>query len=396
MSKQRNPNGHGTFIKRSDGRVAWRQIVDGQTREISAKTLKELKEKIKGIASLPILKDKHKVSEWFEKWLEVYIKPLKKQATYDQYNFIYKSHILPAMGSKKISTIKSIDIQNVIAEMNKKNLSTWTMKHARKVMSGAFGKAVKEKIIALNPVMDIEIPIKQAKPRKVLRPDELSKIFEAMKDSRWIWSIRFDLLTGLRRGELLALKWSDIDFVNRTITINKSNSESGLGDTKNSKIHQIPLSDSAIFYLNQQKAQLQNEFNPILYNDKLKKSNLVFPSDNGTLLKPRSYYTMLCRFAEKVNKDLPEDQHIHATPHCLRHTFVYMMRNTLSLKQLQDILGHDERTTTTDMYGDMIDDKPTETAKKIEEAFSILETEMKKTKEKKDGKVIEFRSRKAK
>lgn len=380
MSKQRNPNGAGSFRKLKDGRVAWRQTIDGVTREISAKTPKELQEKIKKIADLPIIKEKYKVDEWFTKWLDVYIKPLKKQATYDQYRILYNTHIKPVIGNRKMASIKSHDVQSVIAEMNKKGLASKTMKHTKTVMSVAFTKAFKEKIIPENPVVDIEIPVKQKKPQKTLSTDELAKLFKAMANSRWIWSVKFMLVTGLRRGELLALKWTDIDWENKRITVDESNSNTGLGDTKSSKVHYVPLSDKAIEYLNGQKKMLQNESNPILFNDKLKETALIFPNESGMMLRPGSYYTMIARYAAKAG--------IKASPHCLRHTFVYMTRETLSLKELQAILGHDESTTTLDIYGDIINDSTAKTASRIDEIFSKIDEEAEKVVEKKEAKVI--------
>ena len=94
MAKQRNPDGMGSFKKLKDGRVAWRQTKNGLTREISAKTPKELREKIKDVVDLPIIKEKYTVNEWFIKWFENYVIPLKKQATIEQYQtlcFISKS-----------------------------------------------------------------------------------------------------------------------------------------------------------------------------------------------------------------------------------------------------------------------------------------------------------------
>jgi integrase len=247
-------------------------------------------------------------------------------------------------------------------------------------MHNSFARAVKNKIINENPVKDIEIPSKQAKPRKVLSHEELSKLFKSMQNSRWIWSIKFMLVTGMRRGEILALKWSDIDYGNKRITVDESNSVTGLGDTK-TKIHYIPLSDRAKSYLNSQRLLLESERNPEVLNKdstikEIKGSACyVFPKKKGGMIKPNTFYHTMCRYAEAVG--------IKATPHCLRHTFVYLSRKTLSLKDLQNILGHDESTTTLDIYGDILDESTDKTAKQIDEIFDQVDIEFKKIEEKK-------------
>lgn len=384
MAKQRNPNGMGSYRKKKDGRIEWRQTIDGKERSASAKTMQELQEKVKKIIGTPITKNKCTVETWFEKWLSTYIKPLKKKATYEQYNFIYKIHIKPVIGFRKISNIKPFDIQNVIIKMNEKGMSTKTMKHAKTVMSGGFKKAFEdEKIIPTYPIVNIDIPKKQTKERKTLSITEVAKIQKAMKDSRWFWAVKLMLVTGIRRGELLALKWSDIDIPNKRIVIDESNSNTGLGDTKSAKVHYIPLSKKAIFYLDRQKEMLKSEFNPSLENENLKKIDLIFPNEKGQMIKPNSFYHIVSRYAASVG--------IKASPHCFRHTFVNIMRGSMSLKELQPILGHDELTITTDIYGDDIENSTDKSAKKIDEVFNEIDSEIEKIKEKKMGKVIEFK-----
>lgn len=367
--KTRKPNRTGSYKLRKDGRYQWTQQIDGKKRYIYANSLSELQNKIKKVADLPVNENKLTVEEWFAKWLEVYIRPLKKPATYNQYKIIYEEHIKPVIGYRKMSNIMKTDIQGIIAKMNEKNLSAWTMKHARKIMHIAFEKAVDEKIIAQNPVTKIEIPNKQSKPRKTLTSEELKILFTNLENTRWYWAVKFMLVTGLRRGELLALKWSDIDFTNRRIIVDESNSISGLGDTKSSKIHYVPLSDKAIYYLNKQKELLQNEFNPILYNEELQKLDLIFPSEKGTLMKPDSFNSVLDRINRKTG--------LHVTPHMFRHTFVYMAKGKMTLSELQEALGHDESTTTLDIYGTMLSDTQ-KVASKIDEAFAQLDDEINK------------------
>ena len=383
MAKKRNPNGVGSYSVTSDGRPRWRLQRNNKVIEVSAKTSSELQKKVDAISPLPIVKDKekHTVEKWFNFWLENYVKPLKKQATYDQYENIYRNHVNPAIGDYRMTDIKSPDIQRVITTMNKNGLSAKTMKHAKTVMNGGFVAACKKaKIIAENPVQDIEIPQKQAKKRKVLSMDELAKLFKSMEKSRWIWSVKFMLVTGLRRGELLALKWSDIDYGNKRITIDKSNSSTGLGDTKSGEVHYVPLSEKAIEYLKNQTKMLINETNPLMVNkDGTLKSDLkgseclVFPTQKGQMVSPNTYYHLICRYAAREN--------LKVTPHCFRHTFVYMSRNTLSLKQIQNILGHDESTTTLDIYGDILNESE-DTSRQIDEIFANVDKEFEKVQKK--------------
>ena len=375
---KRSPKGMGHYYMTPTGKYAWRKRIDGQEKYLSADTPKELQELVNEVIDLKITKSKLKVDAWFTKWL-TYIEALRKKATYNQYRDIYKKHIKPEIGGRKLSGIKSNDIQSVILGMNKKGLSTWTMKHARKIMNGAFTKAVEDKLIPENPVQRIEIPQKQAKPRKTLNSDELIKLYRQLDHSRWIWSSKFMLITGMRRGELLALKWSDIDVINKRITIDESDSSTGLGDTK-TRIHYIPLSPLMEKYLAGQKRMLADETNPILYNEELKKSNFIFPNKSGVMLQPGSYYTLMARAAARAG--------IHASPHCLRHTFVYMNRKKLSLKEIQNILGHDESTTTLDIYGDMLDESTEQTGKDIDETFADLDKSINEKRE--YAKIIDF------
>lgn len=411
MAKMRNPKGLGHYYKKN-GLFCWRYSLNGNTIDLSSKTEQGLKDKIKNVIGLPITKSKLTVSEWFETWLETYVLPLKKKATYDQYYHMYHSYVKPIIGIKRLNSVTSIDIQTVITKMNtmtietknKKGVvlssrigtATKTMKHVKTTMSVAFKQALENKLVSENPVKNIKIPNKQAKPRKTLTTDELSLLLDSLKNSRWIWSVKFALVTGVRRGELLALKWTDIEWDNKRIRIDESNSRTGLGDTKSSKVHYAPLSGLAQKYLLYQSEMLKSEKNPMALNDdntakELKGSDLlIFPTERGTMIKPNSYYRVIQRAAEKSG--------IKAHPHCFRHTFVYKMRKTLSLSELQEALGHDESTTTLDIYGDMINDKIDKTADSIDEVFNQVESELGKVKkvieQKEEAKVISLFDRK--
>ena len=374
MAKLRNPKGTGSFRKKADGRYEWRQTRNGKTRYITAPTPKALKEKADKVADKPISSSTYTVEQWFQKWLDNTVEPFVKPSTYEQYEYIYRVHISPVIGHLRLTQVETEDVKSVIAKMSKKGLATKTMKHARSVMHLGF-KAAK-KIIGTNPVdyEEVHIPKKQAKKRKTLTPREIQALLIAMKDSRWIHSVRFCLATGVRRGELLALKWSDIDVNEKTINIHASNGKNGLGDLKSAEERNLPLSKSVLECLKNQK--------DMLFSEGLRNCKLVFPNNKGEMLKANSYFTVIARFAKKAE--------IYAHPHCLRHTFVYLVRDKLSLKDLQYILGHADSTQTLDIYGDIINENNKSKITAIDSVFNKLEKELEKIEKKKNAKVVNF------
>jgi len=353
--KTRNPNGTGTIIKRADGRYEWRQMIDGQVRYIYARSPSELERKRREVLGLPIHKDIISVGQWFDKWLEAYVKPLKAEATYKQYSILYNVHIKPVIANCKMISVKNHDIMKIITDMHKLKKSEATMKHVRKILHIAFALAVKDKIISANPAEGIDIPTRQAPTRKVLTADEVARFLAVMDKSRWIHSVKFALVTGVRRGELLALKWSDID--DEKITIRQSVTRYGQGDTKSRKERYVPLTENAKAILTDQKKMLHDEINPSIIRNM---PPLVFPSQTGSHVTPQVYLNTLKRYGLKAG--------ITVTVHSLRHTYVYFTRNILSIKELQNSLGHERSTTTLDLYGDMLGDFK-DTARKIDQIF---------------------------
>lgn len=386
--RTRRMNHEGCIVKKVSKdcavRYEWRQMIDGVTRTLTAATMPELSHRIESVRDMPVSNNKVRVSEWNNKWLETYVKPLKKSATYEQYRIMIEHHIDPIIGKRYMRGILPSDIQHVIAVANKEGLSSRTMGHIRKVASCSFRQAVKDRLVGKSPVEGIEIPVKQTKAQKVLSATEFKAIMDALKKSRWVHSVRFALETALRRGELLALKWGDIDVSERRATIDESLDRDAVpGDTKSSKIHYVPLSTNSLIALVNQKEMLKKEGNPAIFRASTSKEAWVFPNKKGDALHPGSYLTLIARAGAKSG--------IKASPHMLRHTFVHIMRGGIGLKDLQNILGHEEQTTTLDIYGDIINDKTTEMAQSVDNAFAKFDEAMTKVVEK-DGRVIKFKA----
>jgi len=354
----RNLNGMGNlYFNKAAQRWEYKIMVHGRVRMATGKTHKIVNARKKGLIDVPENKEKINLYDWIELWLNTYVKPLKKASTYKQYEDTYKCYIRPYIKNVPLRTVNTTDIQKIISRMNEKGLSAYTMKQVRKVLNLALARAVKDKYLVQNPVTEIEIPAVQQKAKKVLKPEEIQKMFTYLEKSRWYWPIRFMLVTGLRRGELLALKWSDIDEVNKVITVSDNLTNEGIGTTKSNKVHYVPLSNAAENCLKGFKKQLEKEGNPAIWINDL---NLIFVGKEGKPIKPHSLNNVFRRI-QNIGVD--------ASPHSMRHTFVYYSKNKLSLSELKDTLGHDESTSTLDIYGDMLFDASS-VAHKIDAIFN--------------------------
>jgi len=371
----RNPNGMGNIYKTKSGRYEYKKMVDGEFLFTSASSASDLKKQIEELRDAPSKKYKVRIHDFGDTWLETYIKPLKKPTTYSQYEFIWRRYVKPNIKNVYVGSVTSMMVQQIISDMSAKGFSTSTMKHVKKVTSIIFERAKKEKIITLNPASYMEIPDIARNPRKLWNADEIQTTFSFLKTSRWYWPIRFMLVTGLRRGELLALKWSDIDETNQLITISDNLTNCGIGSTKSNKPHYVAYSAAARLCIESFKKQLKKENNRALFaNEK----DIIFVGLSGEPIKPKSLNNVFDRVRNHTG--------IHVSPHCMRHTFVYYSKNKLTLSELKDTLGHDDTTSTLDIYGDMLFDSSA-VAGKIDSAFAELLAE-KPAQE--TGKVVSF------
>lgn len=374
----RNLNGMGNlYYNKKTKRWEFKIMSDGRNRMATGKTQKIVNERKKRLDILPENATKTKLYDWIEMWLENYVKPLRKITTYKQYEDTYKCYIKPYIKNHPLTTVTSLDIQKLITKMKEKNLSANTMKQTRKVLNLAFKQALKNKHITKNPVEDIEIPAIQQKARKVLKISEFHAILDYLQNSRWFWPLQFMVVTGLRRGELLALKWSDIDEENKVITVSDNNTNQGIGTTKSNKVHYVALSDTAKKCLNKFKIQLMMEGHPANTGS----DDIIFIAQHGEPLRPQSLNNVFRRIKHYTG--------IEASPHSMRHTFVYYCKNKLSLSELKDSLGHDETTATLDIYGDMLFDTST-VAAKIDQSFEKVFAKQEKQERKPAKKVVNF------
>jgi len=376
MPKKR-ANGEGSIRKRNDGRWEGRYVAghDADTgkaiyKNVLGKTQAEVKEKLKiaieNADKINVTRNEYTLAAWLRYWLDNYGNMYLRPSSYENYSGFLKNQIEPdELGSIRLMDLKTHDMQMFYKRMltsgrvqriesrNKpKGLSTKTIRNMHFFMTHALERAVKEKLIADNPASECVLPKKESQEMKTLPLNDLAKFFAEAKRSGVFEFYYTELSTGLRRGELLGLKWADIDFNENSIyvhcqvtRVNGKVQESPL-KTKNA-YRQIIVSPDVTAVL-KEKRDRENGF-----------SEYVFSSPIGGPISPDSILKMLQRVLKRAGLE-------KIRFHDLRHTFATMaLQNGVDVKTLSGMLGHYSAGFTLDTYGHITSAMKKDAAEKV-------------------------------
>lgn len=348
--------------KRKDGRWEARYIKDRKENGkaiygyVYAKTYRDVKNKLHNV-----LTEKDKISntivlnfnEVVEQWLS-YKQNFIKQSTYNKYINTYVNYIQKPLELYYINQINEKLIQNYVLTLSKKknyrtneSLSISTLRIVVYVIKSTMNFAYKQNYIK-SIQLDIELPSYEKKPIQILSKEE-QKILEnylIIKRDCFSLSILICLYTGLRIGEVCALRWSDVDFNNRIILVHntvqriqtkeKNTSKTELLITKpktRNSIRRIPITSFLYGILKKYFIQTQEQSNYYIFRNK----------ENGPI-DPRiiqKYFKTTIKRLELTN----------ITFHALRHTFATLCIDVgMDIKTLSEILGHSNVSTTMSIY----------------------------------------------
>lgn len=365
MAKKRAANGEYSIYKVKSGRRAGTYVaqkilkVDENGKVLEKKTFSgkkradvkaKMEEYIKMLKlGVNIEASKTTFGDWILDWMELYKKPpLVRQSTYDNYMLWIENHIIPELGHIELSKLETDDIQKLYSGMIEKGMSPASIQKVHQIVRSSLAKAVEKRVLIYNPSDATVRPSVGQTKAKAMTEKEMHKFVDLVnqEDVRWKAAFLVLLGTGLRIGELLALTWKDINFKEKTISVNKglSRTKNGLvvEATKTEKSNRIvPIPKAALSALE----ELKESRKVVSIDKKLDSESLVFQTKNGTHIIPRNFQRKYYTLRDKAG--VPKDISVHG----LRHTFATrLLEAGEDMRVIMELVGHAEISTTANIY----------------------------------------------
>ncbi len=375
MSRKRG-NGEGSIHRRKGG--GWcaqytvytaegrkRKTVYGKTRqEVAAKLAKALSDQESG---LTFDAGNQTVGDYLDRWLYDSVRDTVRKGTFERHEQIIRLHIRPSLGSMKLKVLSPAHVQGFYREKLDSGLSPATVHKIHAVLHKALDQAVGWSLVPRNATEVVTTPRPAPDEIRPLDSEQVKALLEAASGERFEALYVLAIHTGLRQGELLGLRWDDVDLENgllrvkRTLTRHRGRLLLGEPKTKRSR-RTVRLTEPAVDALRDHLARqlVQIESLGDLYRDQ----GLVFATQKGTLVNPsnlrrRSFAPLL----EKAG--LPRIRF-----HDLRHTCsTLLLARNVNPKIVSEMLGHATIAITLDTYSHVLPDMQDSATRALEDVL---------------------------
>jgi len=320
---------------------------------------------------------KMSVGEYLEHWLDAYAKTSVSPKTYERYAGIVRKNVVPQLGHIQLTKLQPMQVQKFYSWSlqhgrlrGSGGLSEQSVVHIHRVLRKAFRQAVKWQLLGRNPIEAVSPPRVSHQEMRVLNPAEIEKLLVVLDDHPMRVPVIVALATGLRRGELLALRWSDVDISHRKLTVTRSLEQTKDGVTvKEPKTphsrRTISLPEWVITPLKMH--HVDQERRELVSTHALNEGDFVFPNEDGEMWSP-DRFTSLYRSAVR-GSDF-QDLRFHDLRHT--HATVMLLAN-VHPKVVSGRLGHSTVAITLNTYSHVLPSMDEEAAGRLDAALPNLD-----------------------
>lgn len=369
-------NGEGTISRRKNG--GWmaqyyvhtaegrkRKTIYGKTRqEVAKKLAKALSDREGGLI---FDAEGLKLREYLARWLEDSVKDTVRNTTYERYEQIARTHIIPMLGDVKLKGLSPTHVRGLYKD-KLQTLSPRTVQYIHVTLHKALKQAVNDGLVPRNATEAVKPPQVRREEIRPLTPEQAKQLLDAARGDRLEALYTLAVHTGLRQGELLGLKWEDVDLgsgslhVKRTLTTARGGPRLAAPKTKGSR-RRVSLTRGAMDAL---RAHLARQLEEIDWASSLWQENgLVFASEMGRPLDRRDLTSR--QFKPLLKRaNLPQKTRFHD----LRHTCAtLLLTKNVNPKVVSEMLGHSNIAITLDTYSHVLPNMQDSAARALEEAL---------------------------
>ncbi|MEV1145994.1 tyrosine-type recombinase/integrase [Micromonospora sp. NPDC049799] len=326
-----------------------RKWVYGKTeREVLGKLvdLRRRQEQGQNLAAAP-----RTVGEWLDEWLRMKERDGTRPSTLQGYRKLIENHVRPALGRLALDKLTPTVIRRLLAEKTDAGLSATTVRHIHGLIRNSLGDAEREELVHRNAAKSVRPPAMRQVERRALGVDEAKRLLDVLRGHRLEGLYVCALTVGLRRGELLGLAWSDIDFDAGTLTVRQTVQRAGgrlqLVAPKTERSRRtvpVPAQTLALFRAHRR----QQAADRLAAGERWQDHGLVFPSKVGTPMDPDH----IDRTWHKIRVAAGLDW---LRLHDLRHACAtFLLVSGASPRTVMKVLGHSQIGLTMNTYAHVL------------------------------------------
>lgn len=327
--------------------------------------------------------DKTTLQDWFELWLFEFRVNDLKPSSFERYEGILRNYVEGTkLGKTKLSELRAVDFQRYFNDLSANGTSPSTLATVKKFLTCCMNGAVEHEYVVKNYCSAAKLPKQEKRDKEeedidFFTREEQEAFLKAIRGHKFELAFKLNLGTGLRLGELIALKWTDIDFINGTLSVNKALKIVALIDKDRKRtttlLEQSPKTESSYRTVPVPSNIMKDLKVHFKDQDKFKKDNdtfidndYLFCEKNGQPIDPKK---LPRNFKSVLSKMGMRDMKYHS----IRHSYTTrLFEANIPVKTVQKLLGHKDIATTMNIYTHVTDDIKTEAAESINKLFDSM------------------------